>query len=68
MTLICPPCREAADIEQAILLRRLPAAPLGHDPATCRDHAIQPGGCPCQHQPPGTATQEARAIAEGATP
>ena len=50
MTEICLPCRKAAD--QAVLLRRLPGTPLGHKPEVCRDHKIQPGGCPCQHQAP----------------
>ena len=23
----------------------------GHPPEVCRDHAVQPAGCPCQHKP-----------------
>ena len=45
---ICPPCREAADAD---VQRRasLPDWPVKHDPAICRDAAVQPHGCACQH-------------------
>jgi hypothetical protein len=63
---ICPPCAEAADAErlQDADLRALGpdlyTPPIGHPPETCRDHAIQPGGCGCQHQPVSTATDQPR--------
>jgi hypothetical protein len=39
---ICPPCKEAADAFTD-------GNPPPHDPAICRDAAIQPHGCACQH-------------------
>lgn len=42
-TMICQPCREAADMDQAL------GVPVSHDPATCRDHDIKPHGCACEH-------------------
>lgn len=40
--MICPPCRDAADG---------PDRAVGHVPEICRDSAIQPAGCACQHRP-----------------
>lgn len=74
--MICKPCRDAADVmsaEQfALMGTLLPGDPMvygkrhdGHDPAICRDHAIQPHGCCCAHglthQPaPTPRTREAQ--------
>lgn len=54
MTEICPPCKTFVDDEVARVCRALPARMpvFGHRPEICRDAAIQPHGCPCQHQPP----------------
>lgn len=53
--MICPPCAAAADaIAKAV--RDGEIQPEGHYPEICRDYAIQPGGCGCQHKPVGTAT------------
>lgn len=42
-TMICPPCAEAADMDAQL------GVPVSHDPTICRDHDIQPHGCPCEH-------------------
>jgi hypothetical protein len=48
---ICPPCREAAAQQKA----QIPAGELqllggpAHSPTICRDHAVRPHGCACQH-------------------
>jgi hypothetical protein len=42
---MCPGCQAAAD--QALVDTMGLSA--DHDPAVCRDLAIQPYGCPCQH-------------------
>lgn len=44
MTEICPPCAAAADASTRLR--------GGHHPEICRDAAIQPHGCPCQHKRP----------------
>lgn len=60
--MICPPCADAADGRSADLLLVAIGHPLAelidfaHDPAICRDHAVQPAGCPCAHRPAGTAS------------
>lgn len=63
---MCPPCCRAADegTETASVIVTGDGTPIrtvrgrGHDPAICRDAAIQPHGCPCAHRPVGTATPE----------
>lgn len=60
--MICPPCSEAADMDQRL------DVPIVHDPASCRDRLLDGHGCTCQHgqrrgstvgeQPPGTWTPE----------
>jgi hypothetical protein len=61
---ICPPCARAADAEQGRLRRADDAGvadeitATGHDPAICRDHAIQSAGCGCAHKPVGTAHEK----------
>jgi hypothetical protein len=54
---ICPPCKTAADV--AVDLDLLSAETLQpvrrHDPSVCRDAAIQPNGCGCQHGQPREA-------------
>ena len=47
--MICKPCRKAADMVAAINRLHPGKLPAGHDPETCRDHDIQPHGCPCAH-------------------
>ena len=42
---ICPPCEHAADAVLEITL----GMTSNHDPSYCRDLAIQPHGCTCQH-------------------
>jgi hypothetical protein len=48
---ICPPCREAVDQQKA----EVPAWELdllggpAHSASICRDVAIRPYGCACQH-------------------
>lgn len=59
--MICPPCARAADaIADAV--RDGEIQPEGHYPEICRDYAIQPGGCGCQHKavraPKPTNTKE----------
>lgn len=46
--MICPPCAREADADQQ-QRTNLPDWPIAHDPAICRDAAIQPHGCTCQH-------------------
>lgn len=52
--MICPPCAQAADAETRFARQNpdLDDLAAGHRPEICRDQAIQPGGCPCQHKPP----------------
>jgi hypothetical protein len=67
--MICPPCAKAAD-EPAPEFAHANAAradhslpPLTvphHDPTICRDQAIQPHGCACQHGQDGPSAQAAR--------
>lgn len=47
--MIRPNCAQAADEDRA--LARPDYTPPGHAPTTCRDAAIQPHGCTCQHGP-----------------
>jgi hypothetical protein len=53
--MICEPCRNAADADQKAAEIFLA---VGHPPEICQDAAIQPHGCPCQHKPVGSATEE----------
>lgn len=53
--MICPPCAEAADMDQKASQRIGSPVSLGHLPEICRDHPVQPAGCPCAHRPAGTA-------------
>lgn len=54
--MMCPPCSNAADASTR-LRQHNPGPPIPHDPEVCRDHGIQPHGCPCQHgQNPVLAT------------
>lgn len=49
--MICPACAEAVDKQKAEMPSweiELLGGPL-HGPRICRDHAIQPHGCTCQH-------------------
>jgi hypothetical protein len=48
--MICPPCAAAADAA-AQAVREGVVDAVGHVPEICRDAAIQPGGCGCQHRP-----------------
>lgn len=48
--MICPPCAKAADD---------PFVDHVHPAEICRDAAIQPHGCPCQHGRPRTAEDAA---------
>lgn len=42
--MICPPCSGEAD-----LIQQLGIEPNAHDPAICRDAALNGHGCPCEH-------------------
>jgi hypothetical protein len=53
---ICRPCSQAADDEQATVEIDPAFTPAGHPPEICRDHAIQPHGCPCAHRPVRSAS------------
>ena len=57
--MICPPCAQAADVEAEESRAAIDdeIGPIGHPPNLCRDFAIQPAGCGCQHRPTGTATE-----------
>ena len=47
--MICPPCADAADIAASVLARHPDLGPNGHPVSVCRDAALQPHGCTCQH-------------------
>lgn len=49
--MICPPCALAADLGLTTHITPDGVERPGHNPAACRDHAVQPHGCPCQHRP-----------------
>lgn len=47
--MICDPCKEAADAATWTKGRYVFPLEQRHDPAICRDAAIQPHGCACAH-------------------
>lgn len=58
--MICPPCATTADgLRQYAISHGMPDADISHRPDICRDHALQPHGCTCQHGQRGTERNEA---------